>query len=234
MYRRMLLKLSGEVLSGEGNKGFSNKAVKYLSQEIKKLVQHGLNIGLVIGAGNLFRGSELKGVTNTIADNIGMLGTVSNALYLKDYFEKEGIKSVVVSQIVNLPSVRNIHYDDIELYFNSGYLVIFAGGTSNPFFTTDTAAALRAIEMQSEVVIKATKVDGIFDKDPKKFTDAVKYDTITYDEAIQLNLKVMDTEAFAICLRYNMPIIVLDFFKEDNLVNAVLEKNVGTKVIPNN
>jgi uridylate kinase len=232
MYRRVLLKLSGEVLSGEGNKGFSEESIKYLSQEIKKLSDHGMNIGLVIGAGNLFRGKELKDVTNTIADNIGMMGTVINALYLKDYFEKMGIKTVVVSQIVHLPSVRTIHYDDIELYFNSGYVVIFAGGTSNPFFTTDTAAALRAIEMKAEILIKATKVDGIFDKDPKKFTDAVKYDTITYDKAISKNLKVMDTEAFAICLRYNMPIVVLDFFKKGNLLNALLNKNVGTKVIP--
>ena len=232
MYRRVLLKLSGEVLSGEGNKGFSEESIKYLSQEIKKLSDHGMNIGLVIGAGNLFRGKELKDVTNTIADNIGMMGTVINALYLKDYFEKMGIKTVVVSQIVHLPSVRSIHYDDIELYFNSGYVVIFAGGTSNPFFTTDTAAALRAIEMKAEILIKATKVDGIFDKDPKEFTDAVKYDTITYDKAISKNLKVMDTEAFAICLRYNMPIVVLDFFKKGNLLNALLNKNVGTKVIP--
>lgn len=232
MYRRIMLKLSGEVLSGEGNKGFNSKHIKYLAEEIKKVAQHGMNIGMVIGAGNIFRGKELKGVTNSIADHIGMLGTVSNALYLKDYFEKNGIKTVVVSQIVKLPSVRNIHYDDIELYFNSGYVVIFAGGTSNPFFTTDTAAALRAVEMKSEVLIKATKVAGIYDKDPKIFTDAVKYDTIKYDDAISKNLKVMDTEAFAICQRYKMPITVLDFFEKDNLLNAVLNKNVGTKVIP--
>ncbi|MDN5342391.1 UMP kinase [Oceanotoga sp. DSM 15011] len=232
MYRRVLLKLSGEVLSGEGNKGFNDDAVKYLASEIKKVSQHGMNIGMVVGAGNIFRGKELKGVTNSIADHIGMLGTVSNALYLKDYFEKIGIKSVVVSQIVKLPSVRSIHYDDIELYFNSGYVVIFAGGTSNPLFTTDTAAALRAVEMKAEVLIKATKVDGIFDKDPKKFTDAVKYDTITYDEAISKNLKVMDTEAFAICQKYKMPISVINFFDKDNLLNAVMDKKIGTRVIP--
>ncbi|SDC04400.1 UMP kinase [Geotoga petraea] len=232
MYRRIMLKLSGEVLSGIGNKGFNSENVKYLSEEIKKVSQHGMNVGMVIGAGNIFRGKELTGVTNSIADHIGMLGTVSNALYLKDYFEKNGIKTIVVSQIVNLPSVRNIYYDDIELYFNSGYVVIFAGGTSNPFFTTDTAAALRAVEMKAEVLIKATKVEGIYDKDPKIFTDAVKYDTIKYDDAIAKSLKIMDTEAFAICQRYEMPITVLDFFKKDNLLNAVLNKNVGTKVIP--
>ncbi|HOO74056.1 MAG TPA: UMP kinase [Tepiditoga sp.] len=232
MYRKVLLKLSGEVLSGEGNKGFNEKSIEYLTSEIKKVSVHGLNIGMVIGAGNIFRGKELTNVTNSIADHIGMLGTVSNALYLKDYFEKNGIKTVVVSQIVNLPSVRSIHYDDIDLYFNSGYVVIFAGGTSNPFFTTDTAAAIRAVEMQADAIIKATKVNGIFDKDPKEFTDAVKYDTITYDDAIAKNIKVMDTEAFAICQRYNMPISVIDFFKENNLLKAIMEEKVGTKVIP--
>jgi len=232
MYRKVLLKLSGEVLSGEGNKGFNEKSIEYLTSEIKKVSVHGLNIGMVIGAGNIFRGKELTNVTNSIADHIGMLGTVSNALYLKDYFEKNCIKTVVVSQIVNLPSVRSIHYDDIDLYFNSGYVVIFAGGTSNPFFTTDTAAAIRAVEMQADAIIKATKVNGIFDKDPKEFTDAVKYDTITYDDAIAKNIKVMDTEAFAICQRYNMPISVIDFFKENNLLKAIMEEKVGTKVIP--
>lgn len=232
MYRKVLLKLSGEVLSGEGNKGFNEKSIEYLTSEIKKVSVHGLNIGMVIGAGNIFRGKELTNITNSIADHIGMLGTVSNALYLKDYFEKNGIKTVVVSQIVNLPSVRSIHYDDIDLYFNSGYVVIFAGGTSNPFFTTDTAAAIRAVEMQADAIIKATKVNGIFDKDPKEFTDAVKYDTITYDDAIAKNIKVMDTEAFAICQRYNMPISVIDFFKENNLLKAIMEEKVGTKVIP--
>ncbi|AEX86230.1 uridylate kinase [Marinitoga sp. 1135] len=232
MYKRILLKLSGEVLSGEDKKGFDEKALEYLSNEIKKVVQHGIKLGMVIGAGNLFRGRELQDVTNSIGDHIGMLGTVINALYLKDYFEKKGIKTVVVSQIVNLPSVRIIHYDDIELYFNAGYVVIFAGGTSNPFFTTDTAAALRAVEMKADVLIKATKVDGIYDRDPKKFKDAKKYSRITYDDAINLGLKIMDTEAFSICKRYHMPIIVLNFFKEGNLLEALSNNRVGTFVKP--
>ncbi|SHF08299.1 uridylate kinase [Marinitoga hydrogenitolerans DSM 16785] len=232
MYNRILLKLSGEVLSGEDKKGFDEKAIDYLSNEIKDIVKHGIKLGMVIGAGNLFRGRELEDVTNTIGDHIGMLGTVINALYLKDYFERKGIKTVVVSQIVDLPSVRRIHYDDIELYFNAGYVVIFAGGTSNPFFTTDTAAALRAVEMKADILIKATKVDGIYDKDPKKFENAKKYDKITYDDAINLGLKIMDTEAFSICKRYKMPIIVLNFFKKNNLLNALLNSNIGTFVKP--
>ncbi|NUU99145.1 uridylate kinase [Marinitoga sp. 1154] len=232
MYKRILLKLSGEVLSGEDKKGFDEKSLEYLSNEIKEVVKNGIKLGMVIGAGNLFRGRELQDVTNSIGDHIGMLGTVINALYLKDYFEKKGIKTVVVSQIVNLPSVRIIHYDDIELYFNAGYVVIFAGGTSNPFFTTDTAAALRAVEMKADVLIKATKVDGIYDKDPKKFEDAKKYDKISYDEAINLGLKIMDTEAFSICKRYKMPIIVLNFFKKGNLMNSLFDSKIGTFVKP--
>ncbi|HPX17109.1 MAG TPA: UMP kinase, partial [Petrotogaceae bacterium] len=152
-------------------------------------------------------------------------------VYLKDFFEKQGIKTVVVSQIVSLPSVKPIQYDDIDLYFSSGYVVIFAGGTSNPFFTTDTAAAIRSVEMKAELIVKATKVDGIYTKDPKKYNDALKYDTITYEEAISKNLKVLDTEAFAICQRYNMPIVVLDFFMKDNLIKALKGENVGTRVV---
>jgi len=231
MKRRVLLKLSGEVLSGEGQKGFNDDAIEYLTQEIKKVSNEGFNIGMVVGAGNLFRGKELDKLTNSIADNIGMLGTVINAIYLKDFFEKQGIKTVVVSQIVSLPSVKPIQYDDIDLYFSSGYVVIFAGGTSNPFFTTDTAAAIRSVEMKAELIVKATKVDGIYTKDPKKYNDALKYDTITYEEAISKNLKVLDTEAFAICQRYNMPIVVLDFFMKDNLIKALKGENVGTRVV---
>ncbi|ABR30349.1 uridylate kinase [Thermosipho melanesiensis] len=232
MYKRVLLKLSGEVLSGEGEKGFNHENIIYLVDELKKILEYGTNVGIVIGAGNLFRGREMQELSPTIADQIGMLGTVINALYLKDIFEKNNLRTVVVSQVSSLPSIRPIHYDDINLYFDAGYLVIFAGGTSNPFFTTDTAAALRAVEMKADILIKGTKVDGIYDKDPKKFTDARKFDTLTYDEAIDKGLKIMDTEAFSICKRYDMKILVMDFFKESNLLSAVREENVGTLVVP--
>ncbi|MBO8161385.1 MAG: UMP kinase [Thermosipho sp. (in: Bacteria)] len=233
MYKRVLLKLSGEVLSGEGEKGFNLKKIEYLIDELKQIIEYGTNIGIVIGAGNLFRGREMSELTPTIADQIGMLGTVINALYLKDIFEKNSIRTVVVSQVTSLPSIRPIHYDDINLYFDAGYLVIFAGGTSNPFFTTDTAAALRAVEMKAEILIKGTKVPGVFDKDPKIYNDAKKFEKITFDQAIEKNLKIMDTEAFSICKRYNMHIMVLDFFKKGNLLKAIRGENVGTLVVPN-
>ena len=232
MYKRVLVKLSGEVFSGEGEKGFKEEKISYLVSEIKKVSEHGVNLGIVIGAGNIFRGEELKGLSRTIADHIGMLGTVINALYLKDFLEKNYVKAVVVSQIVTLPSIRPIHYDDIELYFDAGYVIIFSGGTSNPFFTTDTAAALRAVEMGAELLIKATKVNGIYDSDPRRNPNAKKIDKITYDEAIKRNLKIMDTEAFAICKRYSLPIIVLNFFDEGSLKKAIMGEQVGSIVVP--
>lgn len=232
MYKRVLLKLSGEVLSGEAQKGFNDEHVNYLIEEIKNVAERGVKLGIVIGAGNLFRGRDFDGLRPTIADQIGMLGTVINALYLKDRLESANIKTVVVSQIVSIPSVKVINYDDIDLYFEAGYVVIFAGGTSNPFFTTDTGAALRAVEMKAELLIKGTKVSGIYDKDPKMHSDAKKYDTITYDEAIERNLKIMDTEAFSICKRYDMRILVTDFFGSGNLFRAINGENVGTLVVP--
>lgn len=232
MYKRVLIKLSGEVFSGEGEKGFKEEKISYLVSEIKKVSEHGVNLGIVIGAGNIFRGEELKGLRRTIADHIGMLGTVINALYLKDFLEKNYVKAVVVSQIVTLPSIRPIHYDDIELYFDAGYVIIFSGGTSNPFFTTDTAAALRAVEMGAELLIKATKVNGIYDSDPRRNPNAKKIDKITYDEAIKRNLKIMDTEAFTICKRYSLPIIVLNFFDEGSLKKAIMGEQVGSIVVP--
>lgn len=232
MYKRVLLKLSGEVLSGETKKGFTEEHVQHLIKEIKQISEYGTKLGIVIGAGNLFRGRDFDGITPTISDQIGMLGTVINALYLKARFEEAGIRTVIVSQIVTLPSVKLINYDDIDLYFDAGYVVIFAGGTSNPFFTTDTGAALRAVEMKADLLIKGTKVSGIYDKDPKLFNDAKKFSVITYDEAIEKNLKIMDTEAFSICKRYKMKILVMNFFEDGNLQKAIKGENVGTLVVP--
>ncbi|HRD20282.1 MAG TPA: UMP kinase [Fervidobacterium sp.] len=232
MYKRVLLKLSGEALSGEAQKGFSDEHVDYLIEEIRKISELGVRLGIVIGAGNLFRGRDFKNLRPTIADQIGMLGTVVNSLYLKDRLEGAGIRTVVVSQIVSVPSVKAINYDDIDLYFDAGYVVVFAGGTSNPFFTTDTGAALRAVEMKAELLIKGTKVSGIYDKDPKIHSNAKKYDTITYDEAIENDLKILDIEAFSICKRYDMKILVMDFFECGNLLKAINGENVGTLVIP--
>lgn len=230
MYKKILLKLSGEALSGEGKKGFDANFSSYLVSEIKKVYDLNVKIGIVIGAGNVFRGKELEGFKITMADQLGMLGTVMNSIYLKHVLEKNGFKSIVFSNIVNLPSVMPFKYDLIDFYFEQGYIVIFAGGTSNPLFTTDTAAALRAVEMDADVLIKATKVNGIYNKDPKEFPDSYKIDKISFNDAITQEIKVMDTEAFSICQRNKLPIIIINFFDKGSLLKAVQGEEIGTLV----
>ncbi len=229
MYNRVLLKLSGETLSGSGKKGFSNSCITYLIDEIKAVVERDVCLGIVIGAGNLFRGRELQRIDPLLGDQIGMLGTNINALYLKASLKDAGIKASVFSQLINLPSSQKINYENIETALSKGEVVIFGGGTSNPLFTTDTAAALRALEMQAQIIIKATKVDGIFSSDPKINPEAIKYDTLTFSQAIEKGLKIMDMEAFSICRRYAMTIQVLDFFKPGSLLKAVMGEKIGTK-----
>lgn len=232
MYNRVLLKLSGEALSGEGVKGFSEEKLEHLISEIKSVVENNVKLGLVIGAGNILRGRELKDLSVEIADEIGMLGTVINSLYLKNKLEKSGLKVIIMSQIVNLPAIKPINYDDIEYHLSKGSVIIFAGGTSNPFFTTDTAAALRAVEMKAELIVKATKVDGIYDKDPKRFPDAKKFEKLSFDEALEKGLEVLDIEAFSICKRYKIPIKVINFFEKNILLKALLDDRIGSIVEP--
>ncbi len=231
MFKRALLKISGEALSGEGKKGFSRDEIHYLLNEIRSVVDD-VKLGIVIGAGNLFRGEELRELDRIHADEIGMMGTVINSIYLKDAMGRFGMKAVVFSNFVNLPTVEPLNYRDLEDYFSKGYVVIFSGGTGNPLFTTDTAAALRAIEMKAEVLLKATKVDGIYDKDPKEFDDARFIDRITHDEVIKMNLHVMDVEAFSICRRFKLPILVFNIFKEGNLRRIMDGEKVGSLVLP--
>ena len=229
MYERVLLKLSGEALSGEGNKGFSEESIEHLTHEIKGVFEKKVAMGIVIGAGNLFRGKELEKMDPRLADQVGMLGTNINAIYLKSSLEKLGMKCRVFSQLVSLQSTETINYDRVEDALSKGEVVIFGGGTGNPFFTTDTAAALRAVEMKAQLIIKATKVDGVFSSDPRRDPKAVKFDHLTFSQAIEKNLKIMDVEAFSICRRYSMPIQVIDFFKPGNLIKAVMGEKIGTK-----
>ncbi len=228
MYKRVLLKISGEAFSGEGKKGLDPQMGEYIVNEIKEVVQSGVKLGIVVGAGNLFRGEELSYVGPIYADQIGMMGTIINSLYLSSALKKHGINSVVMSHVTNLPSVERLTYDLIEETFARGKVAIFGGGTSNPLFTTDTAAALRAAEMGAQVLIKGTKVDGVYSKDPKKFPEAEKFSKLSFDEAIKLDLSVMDTSAFALCKAHSIPIMVIDFFKKGNFLKSVMEENVGT------
>ncbi|MFW6119284.1 MAG: UMP kinase [Petrotogales bacterium] len=232
MYRRVVLKLSGEILSGEGKKGFDEKSIKYLIDEIKKVKKNGTELILVIGAGNLFRGKQLKSIDGCTADSIGMLGTTINALYLKSEFSKVGIPAIVVSSQVSMPAISGFEYDKINNELSEGKIVIFAGGTTLPFFTTDTAAVVRAVEFEADIVIKGTKVDGIYETDPRIEPSAEKISKVSFKEAIGRDLKIMDREAFSLCWRKKIPLIIINFFKSDNLLRAIKKEDIGTIVIP--
>lgn len=230
MYKRVLLKLSGEVLSGEGKKGLDSAMGEIIVDEISKVFELNVKLGIVIGAGNLFRGEEISYVGPINADQIGMLGTVINSIYLFSALKKKGIDSIVLSKITDLPSVERITYDAVERAFKENKVVIFAGGTSNPLFTTDTAAALRAAEMNADVLIKGTKVDGVYSKDPKKYHDAKRFEKLTFEEAIKMNLTVMDTSAFALCKSHSIPIIVANFFEKGNFLKIINGEEIGTLI----
>ncbi|HKX62263.1 MAG TPA: UMP kinase [Verrucomicrobiae bacterium] len=231
-YRRILLKLSGEALGGEMGVGICPKAVQDMADQIKEVRDIGVQVVVVIGGGNIFRGlaGSERGIERAAADYMGMLATVINALALQDALEKMGVPTRVQSAItmhqVAEPFIRRRAIRHLE----KKRVVIFGGGTGNPYFSTDTAAALRANEIGAEVILKATKVDGIYDADPKKNPDAKRFSTINYLDALQRQLKVMDSTAFSMCLDNKMPIIVFDFFRPHNLRRVVLGQKVGTLV----
>ena len=232
-YRRILLKLSGEALGGVEGQGINPEAVHDMACQVAEVQQLGVEVVIVVGGGNIFRGLQgsEKGIERATGDYMGMLATVINALALQDALEKQGVETRVQSAInmtqIAEPFIRRRAVRHLE----KGRVVIFAAGTGNPYFSTDTAAALRANEIGAEVVLKATKVDGIYDKDPKKHADAKRYDQVSYTTALEKQLKVMDASAFALCMDNKMPIIVFDFFKPHNLRNVVLGKKVGTQVV---
>jgi len=231
-YRRILLKLSGETLGGERGVGICPKAVQDMADQIKEVRDIGVQVVVVIGGGNIFRGlaGSERGIERAAADYMGMLATVINALALQDALEKMGVPTRVQSAItmhqVAEPFIRRRAIRHLE----KKRVVIFGGGTGNPYFSTDTAAALRANEIGAEVILKATKVDGIYDADPKKNPDAKRFSTINYLDALQRQLKVMDSTAFSMCMDNKMPIIVFDFFRPHNLRRVVLGQKVGTLV----
>jgi uridylate kinase len=231
-YCRILLKLSGEALGGETGVGISPQAVREMAEQIREVRDRGVQVVLVVGGGNIFRGlsGSKRGIERATGDYMGMLATVINALALQDALEKLGVATRVQSAIamsqVAEPFIRRRAVRHLE----KGRVVIFGGGTGNPYFSTDTAAALRANEIGAEVVLKATKVDGIYDSDPKKNSAAKRYSRITYAEALQRRLKVMDSTAFSLCMDNKMPIIVFDFFRPHNLRRVVMGEKVGTLV----
>ncbi len=232
MYKRVLLKLSGEALSGKDSRGFEVERLQFLVKQVKQVVQERTQLGIVVGAGNIVRGREISGMSTVSADHVGMLGTMINSLFLKDTFVRAGLKSVALSHLPSSPAFHVMNYDKVNEMLDSGTVVIFSGGTSLPFFTTDTAAAMRAIEFGANVLIKGTKVDGIYSADPNKNRNAKRISRITFTEAIDKRLEIMDTEAFSLCRRYNIRIIVLNMFGDGNLYDAIMGKDVGSIVEP--
>ena len=231
-YRRILLKLSGEALGGESGVGISPQAVRDMANQIREVRDLGVQVVVVVGGGNIFRGlsGSQRGIERATGDYMGMLATVINGLALQDALEKLGVATRVQSAIamsqVAEPFIRRRAVRHLE----KGRVVIFGGGTGNPYFSTDTAAALRANEIGAEVVLKATKVDGVYDSDPKKNSRAKRYAQISYSDALRQQLKVMDSTAFSLCMDNKMPIIVFDFFRPHNLRRVVMGERVGTLV----
>ncbi|PIE73979.1 MAG: UMP kinase [Deltaproteobacteria bacterium] len=231
-YKRMLLKLSGEALMGEDPYGINTGVLEYVAAEVSGVVAAGVELGIVIGAGNIFRGvaGASKGMDRTTADNMGMLATVMNSLAMQDALERHGIITRVMSAIpmqsVSEPYIRRRATRHLE----KGRVVIFAAGTGNPYFTTDSAGVLRALEIDADIVIKATKVDGVYDKDPVGNPDAVKYQRLTYDDVLQKGLRVMDAAGIALAKEDDLPIMVLDMGVSGNIRKAALGESVGTLI----
>lgn len=229
-YKRVLIKLSGEALAGEKGMGLDMPTISNICASIKKCVDVGCEIGIVVGGGNFWRGRSSDNMDRARADHIGMLATTMNALAVADVLESHGcvcrVQTAITMQQVAEPFILGKAIRHLE----KGRVVIFGCGTGNPFFSTDTAASLRAAELNADIILKATMVDGIYDKDPKKFPDAQKYDVITHHDILVKRLQVMDSAAAAICTENNIPIIVFDLNRPDNILDAVMGKPVGTLV----
>jgi len=231
-YRRILLKLSGEVLAGNRGFGIDPQKSIQIAEEIKSVYDLGVKISLVIGAGNIFRGIQAanKGMDRVTGDYLGMMATIMNSIAIQDALESVGcdtrtLSAITISKIAE-PYIRR----RALRHLNKDRIVIIAGGTGNPYFSTDTAAALRATELEAELVVKGTKVDGVYDKDPIKFDDAVKFDSISFTDVLKKNLNVMDMTAFTLCSENNMPIKVFNINNQGNLKELILGSNIGTLV----
>lgn len=229
-YKRILLKLSGEVLAGEQKLGLNFDTVAAICAAVKECVDMGVQVGIVVGRGNFFRGRTGGNMDHTRADHMGMLATVLNSLALADGLEQQGVpvrvQTAITMQQIAEPYIRNKAVRHLE----KGRVVIFGCGTGNPFFTTDTAAALRAAEIDADIMFKASNVDGIFDKDPHKYPDAKKYDVLSYTEILAHDLRVMDGTAASLCRDNKLPILVFNLEDPANIVKAVQGENIGTIV----
>jgi uridylate kinase len=231
-YRRLLLKLSGEVLAGDGSFGIDPERVHALAEEVAEVARTGVEIGLVVGGGNFFRGvaAAAQHMDRVTADHMGMLATVINALALQDALEKKQVPTRVMTAIA-IPQVAEPYIRRRAIrHLEKGRIVIFAGGTSNPYFSTDTAATLRGLEIHAEIVAKATSVDGVYDKDPRKSTDAVRFQSIGYSEILSRDLRVMDASAVAMCRDNKLPIVVFNLTVHGNIMRMAMGEPIGTLI----
>jgi uridylate kinase len=231
-YKKVLLKLSGEALMGTGQYGIDPETLTTYCEEVKQGVNAGVQLAIVIGGGNIFRGLQgaAQGFDRVQGDYMGMLATVINSMALQAELEKQGMKVKLLSGLFIDPIAESTSGRKARKYLEEGNVVIIAGGTGNPFFTTDTASALRAVEIGADVLLKGTRVDGVYTADPEKDPHAVKYDTLSFDEAYQKQLKIMDMTAFTLCKENNLPILVFDMNTGGNLLKVVNGESVGTLV----
>ncbi len=231
-YQRILLKISGEALMGEGSYGISSEMIEFVAREIRSVHEGGVQMGLVIGAGNIFRGvsGAAGGMDRASADNMGMLATVINALAMQDGLEKAGVPCRVMSAI----TMRNVCEPYVRAraleHLQDGRVVIFAAGTGNPYFTTDTGGVLRALEIQADVLMKATRVDGVYDRDPEKDDNAIRFDRLTYTRVLQDELRVMDAAGISLARDNNLPVFVFNMKKAGNIARAASGEDIGTLI----
>ncbi len=227
-FNRILLKLSGEVLAGEQGHGFDFDVIETICDAIKQVVDTGVSVGIVIGGGNFWRGRSSGSMDRCRADSIGMLGTVMNSIAVADTLIAKGVPAKVYSAIAMEPAAELFSADKARADLEAGIVTIFGGGTGNPFFSTDSAAALRAAQIQADVIFKATNVDGVYDKDPNKFDDAVKFDELTQSDLLARGLEVMDASAASLCRDNGIDILVFDLTDPENIVRAVRGETIGT------
>jgi len=231
-FKRVVVKISGEVLGGDSGFGIDVSVVQYVANELKKASDIGAEIGLVVGGGNIIRGSKVatKGIERVNSDRLGMIATILNSISLADALTSLNKKAIVLSAVPVEGIAEKYSVERAISYLESEYIVLFAGGTGNPFFSTDTSAVLRAAEINADVVLKATKVDGIYDKDPMKYKDAMKFDEISGNEILAKNLKVMDLTAFSLSVESKIPIVVFNLMEPDSIKKVIEGQKIGTFV----
>jgi uridylate kinase len=237
-FRRVLIKLSGEVLGGAREFGIDTSVIVQLSEQIARLVKGGVQVAIVVGGGNIFRGEtsrqkEINSITidRFVGDSMGILATIINALALADIFKKKGVPAVVQTSFEMVKIAEPFVREEAIHHLEKGRVVIFGGGTGNPVFTTDTASALRASEIHADAILKATKVDGVYDKDPKKFKDAKFYECISFSDILTRNLKVIDAAAISICRENRIPVLIFNYYRKNSLVDVLLSgKKLGTTI----